>query len=358
MTAHPKICPRTGELHFFGYDFTPPYLTYHVADAAGTLITSRGRRGAGRHDDARLQPHRTLRRVHGPARRVRPRARAGRHACPTGSTPTTALASASCAATTRTATCAGSTIEPCYVFHPLNAHDDGTSITIDVVRHADLWFDGEATPRQRCGAGRIDLAAGTRHRATARRSPVRVPPRRRPARQPASPARLGHSTPRHHPDGVGAITVYDLDTTRQRSTSTPSGRGASPVKPCSLPRTTATNHGWLLTYVYDALQRPQRSRRSSTSTDVTDEPVAICTYPTEYRTASTARGSRTPQQVTRWTNTTLRSPRCQLCRGLLELAFLRRSAGHKGEGVGGNDAKGDVVGGVLAGRRGSSSSLR
>ena len=28
MTAHPKLCPRTGELHFFGYAFAPPFLTY------------------------------------------------------------------------------------------------------------------------------------------------------------------------------------------------------------------------------------------------------------------------------------------------------------------------------------------
>ena len=25
MTAHPKACPTTGELHFFGYGFTPPH---------------------------------------------------------------------------------------------------------------------------------------------------------------------------------------------------------------------------------------------------------------------------------------------------------------------------------------------
>ncbi len=28
-------------MHFFGYGFVPPYLTYHVVDAAGYLITSR-----------------------------------------------------------------------------------------------------------------------------------------------------------------------------------------------------------------------------------------------------------------------------------------------------------------------------
>jgi carotenoid cleavage dioxygenase len=40
MTAHPKICPRTGELHFFGYSFKPPFLTYHRADSAGRLVQS------------------------------------------------------------------------------------------------------------------------------------------------------------------------------------------------------------------------------------------------------------------------------------------------------------------------------
>jgi carotenoid cleavage dioxygenase-like enzyme len=43
MTAHPKICPRTGELHFFGYrSLTSPYVTYHRANASGELIVNRG----------------------------------------------------------------------------------------------------------------------------------------------------------------------------------------------------------------------------------------------------------------------------------------------------------------------------
>jgi carotenoid cleavage dioxygenase-like enzyme len=37
MTAHPKIDPVTGRMHFFGYGFVPPYLTYHVAAPDGTL---------------------------------------------------------------------------------------------------------------------------------------------------------------------------------------------------------------------------------------------------------------------------------------------------------------------------------
>ncbi|OAN33007.1 carotenoid oxygenase family protein [Mycolicibacterium iranicum] len=40
MTAHPKIDPVTGDLHFFGYGLTAPYVTYHKASAAGELVTS------------------------------------------------------------------------------------------------------------------------------------------------------------------------------------------------------------------------------------------------------------------------------------------------------------------------------
>lgn len=40
MTAHPRPDPATGELHFFGAVPFPPFLRYHVVDAAGTLTRS------------------------------------------------------------------------------------------------------------------------------------------------------------------------------------------------------------------------------------------------------------------------------------------------------------------------------
>ncbi|WP_283136107.1 carotenoid oxygenase family protein [Rhizohabitans arisaemae] len=40
MTAHPKADPVTGELHFYGHGFAPPYLTYHRLSAAGELTVS------------------------------------------------------------------------------------------------------------------------------------------------------------------------------------------------------------------------------------------------------------------------------------------------------------------------------
>jgi carotenoid cleavage dioxygenase-like enzyme len=42
MTAHPKICPTTGEMHFFGYgNIFEPHVTYHRADANGELTVNR-----------------------------------------------------------------------------------------------------------------------------------------------------------------------------------------------------------------------------------------------------------------------------------------------------------------------------
>jgi carotenoid cleavage dioxygenase len=40
MTAHPKIDPDTGQMHFFGYGLADPLLTYHVADERGALVHS------------------------------------------------------------------------------------------------------------------------------------------------------------------------------------------------------------------------------------------------------------------------------------------------------------------------------
>ncbi|MGW3669236.1 carotenoid oxygenase family protein [Streptomyces sp. NPDC005141] len=42
VTAHPRVCPDTGEMRFFGYGMLEaPYLTYRRADASGDLVISR-----------------------------------------------------------------------------------------------------------------------------------------------------------------------------------------------------------------------------------------------------------------------------------------------------------------------------
>src|SRR5690606_6490451 len=34
-------------------------------------------------------------------------------------------------------------VEPCYVYHPLNAYDDGDRVVIDLVVHRDAFIDGD-----------------------------------------------------------------------------------------------------------------------------------------------------------------------------------------------------------------------
>ena len=60
MTAHPKVDPQTGELHFFSYGPFAPYLVYHVAAASGELVRSTVIEGAGpslMHDFAITREH-------------------------------------------------------------------------------------------------------------------------------------------------------------------------------------------------------------------------------------------------------------------------------------------------------------
>jgi carotenoid cleavage dioxygenase len=54
-------------------------------------------------------------------------------------------------------------VEPCYVYHPLNAYDDGDHIVLDVVRHPKMFATDHRGPNE--GAPTldrwtIDLAAG------------------------------------------------------------------------------------------------------------------------------------------------------------------------------------------------------
>ena len=141
MTAHPKIDPVTGEMLFFGYDiFGPPYLRFHVADRSGKLVLSKEIEIPRPDDDARLRDHRAPRRVPRPSCRLRPRASSGsgrfrRRGQPEygarvgvmprdASTPPQWL-----------------DIEPCYVFHTINAYDEGETVVLDVVRHEEMFTE-------------------------------------------------------------------------------------------------------------------------------------------------------------------------------------------------------------------------
>ena len=214
MTAHPKIDPVTGELLFFGYDFGPTTLRYHRADADGTLVQTEEIATKGptmMHDfnvtetrvvfmdlpvvfdlnllvDGMTMPFRWDD-DYGARLGVMPR---------TGGSDDVQWID----------------IDPCYVFHPFNAYDDGDRIVIDVCRLRPHVRHQPHRPRG-AHAGPVvplDHRPGHRHRprGTARRRAHRVPPHRRSLRRPAPQRRLGRpharraSWPRHW-------CGYDLD---------------------------------------------------------------------------------------------------------------------------------------------------
>jgi carotenoid cleavage dioxygenase len=54
-------------------------------------------------------------------------------------------------------------VEPCYVFHPLNAYDDGDKVVVDVVRHPKMFDTHRRGPDEGAPSldrWTVDLAAG------------------------------------------------------------------------------------------------------------------------------------------------------------------------------------------------------
>ena len=155
MTAHPKLDPDTGELHFFGYGFVPPYLTYHVADASGALRLSQEVQVGGptmMHDfavtdrdvvfwelpvvfdlDAALQAVRGVEGEFGFRWDPGYGARIG--VMPLGG-PTSEIRWVE--------------IDPCFAFHGVNAHRDGERIVLDlcVMPQAFGDADGDSLPHR------------------------------------------------------------------------------------------------------------------------------------------------------------------------------------------------------------------
>ena len=167
MTAHPRVCPVTGELLFFGYQLAkPPYLTYYRADATGKLVEAQPieiPNPVMMHDwnvtrnhvvfmdlpvvfdlkaAMRGEPPMAFRRDAGARLGVMKRNDAQGQV-------------------------RWFDIDPCYVFHPVNAHEEGQTIVLHVCRQQEAMaggfeqiYGGERTIG-RLWRWTIDLAAGT-----------------------------------------------------------------------------------------------------------------------------------------------------------------------------------------------------
>ena len=124
-TAHPKVDPLTGELHAIAYHWEWDQPRRYVVVGTATARSARGRRpGPRRPMSARLRDHRARIVVFDLPVTFRPRVRDERHAFPYRWDPTTRRAR-SVPLDGRGDDVRWFEVDPCYVFHPLNAYDDG-----------------------------------------------------------------------------------------------------------------------------------------------------------------------------------------------------------------------------------------
>ncbi|WP_067701544.1 carotenoid oxygenase family protein [Nocardia jejuensis] len=247
MTAHPKTCPTTGELHFFGYDVVAPYLTYHRADAAGALEVSREvdvPAATMHHDFALTSGHVVFMdlpvlfdldtAMTGAGMPFRwndeYQARLGvlRRDDPHG-------------------TIRWFSIDPCYVFHTLNAYDEPGRIVLHVMRYPSMWrSDSHDFEQATLWRWVIDLNTGAVHEEQVDDRVAEFP--RIDDRLAGLDSRFGYATVS---GPSGALIRYDLHSGSSASHEFGPGRVPAEASFAAADENPGGD-GYLMTYVYDA----------------------------------------------------------------------------------------------------------
>ena len=280
MTAHPKLCPVTGELHFFGYGFFEPYLTYNRVSASGELVQSEPIDVTGPtmiHDFSITEGHVIFmdlpvvfdldKAMTGgmpyrwdddyPARvGVMPR-----------STADTSYGNDAVQ---------WFDVDPCYVFHPMNSFEDASGkIVMDTARYPELWrenagFKNDAALHR----WTLDLAQGTVVERSLDDRDIEFP--RVAESLVGLPNRFGYAVASFGEEN--ALVKYDLD--GDSSTAHDFGREQIPGEAVFVPKAEATaeDDGWLLSYVYD---KPSDSSAFVVldAADIAADPVATVPLP-------------------------------------------------------------------------------
>lgn len=172
-------------------------------------------------------------------------------------------------------------IEPCYVFHPLNAYETDDRIVLDVIRHervfdADQFRPGEAAPTLwRWTIDRTRCAVEARQLDDVIEEFPRIDDRRR-----GLPNRYGYAvvmeTAGATPDS--AVIKHDLVRARSERHEFGAGRRAGECVFVARPAAKAEDDGWLLTFVYDKAS-DQSALVVLDAADITAEPEAVVHLP-------------------------------------------------------------------------------
>ncbi|MFM2079210.1 MAG: hypothetical protein RJA49_3100, partial [Actinomycetota bacterium] len=170
FTAHPHVCPETGEMHFFGYELLrAPFVTYHVVDREGALVHTQAIEVGGPtmvHDFAVSRHHAIF--LDLPVLFDLDLAMSGTmpfHWQPSYGARIGLLRRDRSGAAPR-----WFDVPLCYVFHIMNAWDDGADgryVWLDAGRHESMWDGGpdKFTPSL-MHRWRFDLETGEVHEET------------------------------------------------------------------------------------------------------------------------------------------------------------------------------------------------
>lgn len=255
MTAHPKICPTTGELHFFGYgNIFAPHVTYHRAGADGELTVNRPLDVPAltmMHDFAVTARYVVFMDL--PIVFNLDVALSGQGDMPYRWDDDYGARLGVLRRDDPFGAVRWFDIDPCYVFHVANAFDttgaEGDSIVLQAVRYAELWRgDGGFDYDGVLWCWTIDLSTGRVGERQLDDRAVEFP--RIDDRLATLPARYAVSV------GDGRLVRYDLTTGDGvehafGSAKTPGGPGEAVFVPSTSGPPDESN-GWYLGYVYDA----------------------------------------------------------------------------------------------------------
>ena len=141
FTAHPKICPLTGEMLAFGYGLRPPYLTFYCVSPEGKLV---------QQQDVEIPAPVMMHDFNVTAQRVvfmdlpvvfdLDVALAG--GMPFSFRRDNGARLGVMNRSDTTGDLQWLDIDPCYVFHPVNSYDSGDRVIIDVARYPSMWEAG------------------------------------------------------------------------------------------------------------------------------------------------------------------------------------------------------------------------
>jgi carotenoid cleavage dioxygenase-like enzyme len=263
FTAHPKICPATGELLAFGYSAFEPYLRYLRVSAEGKLVQTENITVGGptmMHDFNITRNHVVFMDL--PAVFNLELAMSGdmpirwddAYPARLGVMPRDGT----------DAQVKWFDINPCYVFHPMNSYEDGETIVLDVARFSHIWRDSAMDfPPPVLWRWTIDMSTGKVREEQVDDQPAEFP------RVADSVIGLKHrfgymmgmpegGFPDDPMDASGSILKYDRQTGKRTQIELGLGRmGGEPVfAPSADPR--SEDDGYLMTYVYDAASDSSR----------------------------------------------------------------------------------------------------